>query len=192
MLKVRYLTGIVPALLSISLISSPVLAIDKPANLPERGNEIQTNRIDTTGSVKSCQARESAIVQRMDQLVKLVTNMENVFDKIATRVESYYNNTVVPSGKSVPNYTTLVNDIQINRNLVQTSLDKTRSDFSSFGCTSENARNLLIQFRTDMQNVKDALKNFRTSVNKLIVAVHTVSSKIPTTPPTAEPTEEKR
>lgn len=130
-----------------------------------------------TRALRSCQAREEALKTRSARLVKFVNNMLSVFDNIATRVEKYYTNTVLPSGKSVSNYGALVADIQSKKVVVQTDLAKAQADLTSFSCSSVNPKAAMTLFRTDMQTVKKALKDFRTSIRNLIVAVHSVTGE---------------
>lgn len=124
--------------------------------------------------LKFCQNHEAEIGKRMSSLIKLVTNMLTKFDAIATRVEDYYNNKVVPSGKTVPNYTALVADIATKKAAVQTALTNAENDISSFKCTDDNPKGELKLFRTGMQAVKSALHDYRTSIKNLIVAVKSV------------------
>lgn len=122
-------------------------------------------------ALKSCQARESVIKTRMDNLTRLTLNIEDVFNKIAMRVEDFYTNKILPSGKSVPNYDALVSDIAAKKGIADADLAAAQTLESSFSCTTDDPRSLLTQFRLDMQKVKTDLKNYRTSIKNLIVAV---------------------
>lgn len=123
------------------------------------------------GKLRSCQARESAVKTRMSHLVQLATNMMNKFDRHATRVETFYTKKVVPSGKTVSNYDSLVADINTKKTAVQSALTKAQNDVNGFSCTNGDPKALLTQFRQDMQATKQALKDYRTSIKNLIVAV---------------------
>jgi hypothetical protein len=57
---------------------------------------------------------------------------------------------------------------------VQAALTKTQNDADNFNCTG-NPKDQLMLFREDMQSVKKALKDYRTSIKNLIVAVHSVT-----------------
>lgn len=142
------------------------------------------NAPTTNSSPRSCQARESAVKIRMKQLTQLATTMETTFNNIDDRVTNFYTNTVLSSGRSVANYSSLVNDISDKKTAVQASIVKTNLDIDNFSCTTGNPKNLLNQFRLDMQSVKTALKNYRTSIKNLIVAVNGVAetTELPTSP----------
>jgi len=129
----------------------------------------------TEVKLKVCQNKEAAIQKRSTQLAKMAENMETVFDQIATRVETYYTSKVVPSGKTVTNYDALVADIAAKKKVVQTDLEKASADATAFKCTSDDPKAQLTLFRTDMQQVKQDLKAYRTAIKNLIVAVHSVT-----------------
>ena len=141
--------------------------------------EMRSNRQITPGEgkMRACQARESSIKNRMTHLAQLATTMEVNFDKHAQRVEDYYNNKVVPSGKTVVNYESLVTNIQTQKTAVQTALATAQTDASAFSCTSGTPKEQTTKFREDMQAVKQALKAYRTAIKDLIVAVRSVGAE---------------
>lgn len=139
----------------------------------ERKEQVQ-NRL-TEAKLKACQAREKAIKKRSESLGKMAANMQEKFEAIAKRVEEYYTSKVVPSGKTVANYDSLVADIQTKKGAVQTALTAAQSNAGSFSCTSDDPKEQMRQFKADMRAVKSALKDYRTSIKNLIVAVHSVT-----------------
>lgn len=171
MLSLKAKTVLVSSVLSIFLLTAPTLAqAAKPSPLPAR-------RGLTQASLRSCQAKEEAVKTRMTSLTNLAKNIEDKFDAIAKRVEDFYILTVIPSGKSVPNYDALVADISAKKAVVQTDLTSAQGKVTAFSCTDNDPRGLLTQFRVDMQKVKSDLKLYRTSIKNLIVAVRPLASK---------------
>ncbi len=164
-ITLKHKTAIALALLTLLLVGSTSVTF---AQTP-RGLGL------TNGRLVACQAREKAVKNRMESLIDLVSNIESKFDSIAQRVENFYTNTVIPSGKTVPNYNTLIADISTKKDAVTTSLNKAQSDVTAFNCTANDPVTLLNTFRIDMQAVKEALKTYRTSIKNLIVAVHSES-----------------
>ena len=150
-------------IVSILLFTSTAKALDLP------------RQATPPGKLKSCQARESAIKTRMSHLIQVVTNTMNQFDRHASRVEKYYTTKAVTAGKTVANYNGLVADISGKKVAVQTALTKAQSDVQSFSCATD-PKGQMGQFRQDMQVVKMALKDYRTSIKNLIVAVRGVFS----------------
>ena len=147
------------------LVSGSVFAVNISSNAKTRLQDAK---------LKACQARENVIKNRSNSLGKLTDGMVNHFDQIVIRVEKYYTEKVVPSGKTVSNYDALLADIQTKKSAVSTALQKAKDDFKSFSCTEDDPKGVLTQFREDMQSVKQALKDYRTSIKNLIVAVHSV------------------
>ncbi|MFZ3068874.1 MAG: hypothetical protein WA052_00975 [Microgenomates group bacterium] len=183
MTKTNFSLKFVIIFLFFALLASPALA------QTEKGKENGINRrnpspqaLVTTAKANSCQARESGVKTRMAQLTKLSINMETTFDRIAEKVKAYYTETVLPSGKSVANYDALVADIAAKKAIVQTELADADTDIKSFSCISGEPKTLMNQYQVNMRAVKTALKNYRTSIVNLIVAVRTVSKDIEATP----------
>ncbi len=190
---------ILPAFLVLSfvLLASPVFAIGKPDNLPGRpsgtaagqpsGLPAQAQTHLTDARLKACQARENAIKTRSGHLSQLVTSMEEKFDAIAGRVEEYYTSKVVPSGKTVANYDSLVADIATKKAAVGTAVTKTQNDISGFSCDGADPKGQMTTYRSDMQGVKQELKDYRTSIKDLIVAVRSVTGTTERAKPSVSP-----
>ncbi len=171
-----------PTILSITflLLTSPVFA----ANTDIKGKNLKSLPKMEISAVKNkiCKSKEEDTKTRMTQLTKLVASMETVFDRIAEGVKKYYTDKVLTSGKTVTNYDKLVKDIADKKALIQTQLDKAKSDIGNLNCEDGTAKNTTAQFHTNMKAVKEGLKNYRKSVNTLIVAVHTVDKNIKVSP----------
>ncbi len=174
----RILSKILLVSATATLFAVPVVSYATPNNRMAAtvGQSVTSARL-TEAKLKVCQNREAAIQKRSTQLTKLVKNMTTNFDGIAARVEKYYTNKVLPSGKTVANYDALVADITAKKNAAKTALDKADADAAAFNCASDDPKAQLTQFRTDMQTVKQDLKDYRTAIKNLIVAVRTAVGK---------------
>lgn len=148
------------------LLASPVSAQGNP-----RPSTSSQNLRLQDAKLKSCQSRQEAVRERSTRLAELAQNMESKFDAIATRVEEYYSSKVVPSGKTVAGYDGLVLSIQDKKAAVNQNLIKAQEASSGFSCSLDDPKALLTEFRQDMQVVKKSLKEYRTSIKNLIVAV---------------------
>lgn len=151
-------------------VSNRPTAVNSAATNGQANAEVRL----TESKLKACQNRENAIQTRSKQLIKMAENMLTTFDKIVSRAEEYYTSKVVPSGKTVSNYDALVADIATKKQTTQTDLDKATADATAFSCTGNDPKGQLTQFRTDMQTVKKDLKDYRTAIKNLIVAVRSV------------------
>ena len=64
-------------------------------------------------------------------------------------------------------------------------LEAAQADAANFTCTGDNPKAQLTQYKTDMQAVIRGLKEYRTAVRNLIVAVRTLPSLKSTATPSA-------
>lgn len=158
-------SSIIPITLSATLFifSSQALAVDLPKTATPPGR------------LRACQVREDAVKTRMTHLIQLATDMMNKFDTHAARVENFYATKVLPSGKKVSNYDSLVSDIGTKKAAVSVALTKVQLNTQGFTCSTGDPKQLMTKFRKDMQDVKKALKDYRTSIKNLIVAIRSVT-----------------
>lgn len=165
------LVSIFAVFFSIAIINTATAEDSLPATT---GKTVSAQKL-TEAKLKVCQNKEAAIQKRNTQLNKTAETMMTKFDGIATKVETYYTSKVVPSGKTVSNYDALVAEIATKKSAVRTDLTKANTDATAFKCSGDNPKAQLILFRTDMQKVKQDLKDYRTSIKTLIVAVRSVT-----------------
>lgn len=165
---------ILAAFVIFSLAVRPVFAVGKPdgvgggkpSSLPE-----QAQGHLTEGKLQSCLAREKGIKNRAQHLNQLATNMQEQFDVIAGRVEEYY----TKSGKTITEYDTLLADITSKKAAVTAALAVTKADADNFTCEGLDPKGQVTKYREDMQSVIQALKDYRTSIKNLIVAVRSAN-----------------
>ena len=124
-----------------------------------------------------CKARENIIKNRLQHMEKFVNTTFETFDKISTRTQDFYKNTVVPTGKTVPNYDTLVTTIQTKKTAAQTALTAMQTDMNGFSCDATDPKGVLLRLQTYMKTIKTALQEYRTSIKNLITAVHGVATQ---------------
>lgn len=174
--KLKHMFKKLPAALialSLSLVLASSVFAAKPQGVATGSNRITQG--SESGSIHACQARENNVKTRMAHLTQLAKMMQEKFDQHVMRVENYYTNKVLPSGKTVANYDSLVGDIQAKKALVQAALTTAQTDVTQFNCSQVNPKAQVTQFKQDMQAVKKALKNYRISIKNLIVSVHSVT-----------------
>ena len=138
--------------------------------VPKASLEAKKEKLDAK-KLKVCQTKEKVIKNRLESLTRLVTNQQTKFDKIATRVENFYTAKVLPTGKTLANYDALAADIDAKKAAVDSNLATAKTNADSFACGADDPKGALSGFREDMQSVKSALKEYRTSIKNLIVAV---------------------
>lgn len=155
-----------------------------PTLTPTRISIVKPQVALTGGLLTACQSHEQVLKTRMDNLVRFATNMMDTFNRISLRVQEFYKNKVLTQGKTVGNYDALLADISVKQAVVKSDINIAQSDVNDFVCTGVDPKGHLTQFRIDMQSVKRSLKDYRTSIKNLIVAVHSVASESATSTPT--------
>ena len=160
------------------LAAKPVLVrgqdvSDSPrATSPGKLNRATDAAQNAQGKLRSCQAREAAVKNRSEQIVKFSDNMLTKFASISARVQNFYTEKVQPSGKTVANYNTLLADIETKKASASAAVVQASATALAFSC-EEAPKEQLRTFHQDMKRVIAALKEYRRSIRNLIVAVHT-------------------
>ncbi|HJY98482.1 MAG TPA: hypothetical protein VJ227_02085 [Patescibacteria group bacterium] len=159
--------AIAGALLGLAVFASSVWAQGAPSPRPSPRGSLNQN------AVRACEARESAIQNRMGSLTSLADNILDVFDSISGRVQDFYEDKVLTSGESLSNYDELLAEINEKKADAEGSLDSAEANAEEFDCSADDPKGLLAQFRLNMQQVKTDLAAYRTSIRNLLVAVRT-------------------
>lgn len=174
-MKNKLTLSVVAACLSLGLSAAPVLA--QPPSPKPRPTLIP-------GRMRACEARSTAVQTQLAQLIRMASNMLEVFDSHVVKIKDFYTTVVVPSGKTVSNYDALVATITTKRQAVVDAWTAAGTNANAFSCTTGDPKMLLQDFRADMQATKKALKEYRTAIKNLLVAVHRVA---PTPAPSPSP-----
>jgi len=137
-----------------------------------------------------CEKVEAKIKKRSVKMVTKAESMVTRFDKIASRVKDYYTNKLLPKDGTIDNYGALVADVAAHEAAVNDAVATAKTDTSSFDCDANDPKGRLHNFKADMNAVKAALKDYRTSIVDLLVAVRTAGKNIksPGATSSAEPT----
>lgn len=126
---------------------------------------------------KVCENRKELAEKRANHVSDLTNKTVDVFSNIASKVEKYYTEKLVPSGKTLPNYDSLVADIDAKKAALLTALNNAKSDIPTVNCESGEVRTDITHFKTDTSKVRIALQEYRKSINNLIVAVRSLTGK---------------
>lgn len=138
---------------------------------------VRQNLATKAGELRSCLARQQAVKNRSRNMIKMADNMLEKFASISARTQKFYTNKVVPSGKTVPGYETLLSKVQTEKETVLGKLEVARTE-ADFSCDGDDPKEQVKEFRLSLQNVITALKDYRRSVRNLIVAVHSVTGEL--------------
>lgn len=143
--------------------------------------------------LRACQARQEAIKNRQQSLVKLATGHLRRIDDWVNLLKIFYEEKLVPQGVEIENYDEILSEIDEARQNVVSSLDEASGLADEFSCESDDPKGLYNQFRESMQEVKMNLQEYRKAVKDLLVAIRKVAGEAKSSPkPTATviPTQE--
>lgn len=153
--------------------------LERRENVQEKRQEVRekiTAKRDEQ-KVKRCEVKEKVLTNRINSLNRLVTNIEDKFSAIVERVKAHYTNKVLPTGRTVENYDSYLADIDTKKAAVDSALASAKTNANTFTCDSDDPKAQLTQFKEDMQAVKAALKDYKTAIRNLIVAVKSITGQ---------------
>lgn len=164
-------------LLTLFLIT---LSLASPTQTFAKNQAMNSREPREDGRIRSCAAREKTLTTRMARLTNLATNMMTKFDGHVERIEKHYTTKILPKGAELSNYESLLANIKDKKAAVQVALAESQANTDAFKCESDDPKAQLQQFRSNMQTVKQALHQYRTSIKDLIVAINSI--KVISTP----------
>jgi hypothetical protein len=173
------------------------LQVTSPSSIPirlrEENREMVGERLEaklTEAKLKLCQAREGAIKNRKESLLKLAAGVLSRLDRSVERIKEFYENTLLANGKKVENYDNLLAEIGESRERVVTSLSNAEKAMTNFNCGMDDPKGAFLEFRKTMQETKTYMHEYRKAIKNLLVAVRTAAkgdSSVTVVPsPTAE------
>lgn len=140
---------------------------------------IRKEKLEAT-KLRVCETKKSAIVRRSTRLAERAGRQLTNFSTKSTRVETFYNDRLVPRGVVVDNYDDLVADIEAKAQAVAEAIESAKTTAANFDCAGDDPKGQLTNYRTDMQNAIKALKEYRLSIKNLIVAIKHAAAKTAT------------
>ena len=124
-------------------------------------------------NLTKCQNKEGNI-NRLMQRVNTRTQLQlNLFEKIAERVQTYYEE----NNLSLSNYDELVTAVEAARTQAQNTFRAMEQNGGSFACDGEDPHAYTNQFRNSFNSTVDDLQAYKTAVRNLIVAVRSVATE---------------
>lgn len=119
----------------------------------------------------SCENKVANFQRKAEQITERSTKMREQFDSIAQRVMDYYETKVVPSGIEVAGYSDLTGDIEAAQSDVTTAIADAESQLLAVTCEGDDTKLNMSLYKEELKLVNTALKDYRTSIKNLIVAV---------------------
>lgn len=120
--------------------------------------------------LKICQERENHINDNLSSIATRGQERLDLFSTIAQRTETFYKS----KGKILASYDALVAAVNTQKVAAQTAVDAVISGSVSFKCDGDDPKGTASEFKTKVQVMNSALKDYRTAVKTLIVGVKSV------------------
>ncbi|MBX4201454.1 hypothetical protein KW803_00965 [Candidatus Saccharibacteria bacterium] len=121
---------------------------------------------------KACEARKANLTKRMSKAVTQANKHKEVFDKIYSRVKTFYED----KNLSVSDYDSLTADVDTAQAGAATSIEALSSLDVSVDCTSQNVAETVSTFQQGVKSTRDSLKTYRTSLTHLIKSIKGAST----------------
>lgn len=174
------LVAITALIVGVVGISSNAKAVETGVRTQEAINGTTTTSTQQTtarsiakleaSKLQLCKTRETEINNILSRISDRGTKQADVFDKIATRVKSFY----VTKAKPLNNYEALVAQVDATKATVQSAVQKLSYSHITFSCDGDNPRSVISTFKENLLALNSALKDYRTAIKELIVGVKSV------------------
>lgn len=132
-----------------------------------------TNKATRASEFKqnACETHVKVINLRQKNIIAHAERIQNRLTKLTNAVKAYYTEKLVPQGKTVANYDSLVSDVTAKEALLVAALEKVKADTNGLTCEKNQTKTQFAAFRTDAQALFKTFKNYRQSVLQLMQAV---------------------
>jgi hypothetical protein len=141
------------------------LSDEQRAKIREKVKQRIEGRLDAAKKTV-CEKRVAVITRIMTNAAQMGTRHLGVFDKILQRVQEFYTTKKL----TVENYDALVAAAASKKEAAQTAI-KAVEDNVNFDCSAENPVGKVNAFNGQVRAMHKALKDYRTSVKDVLVAV---------------------
>lgn len=123
---------------------------------------------DKTAAVKqkACEAHKNEIDNRAKNYSAAAQRHLDVFNGIFTKLQNFY----TKKGLNVSNYDTLVADATAKQTAATNAVQALKDADVTIDCTSTDPASTVATLKVAVQNARQALKDYRTSLKNLVVA----------------------
>lgn len=123
--------------------------------------------------MKLCLHRKDKINAILSRFAQRGQSRLEVFNKISDRVEAFY----VKKGRSAQNYDQLVAVLNTKKASAEIAVQTLKSASGTFSCSAENPKATVTSFKQSAKTMRQALKDYKTDLKNLIVAVKSVEKQ---------------
>lgn len=136
--------------------------------------ELKTKKAEKLDDIKLkvCEKRLAGIKKIMTSIQERATRQIDVFNKISERTQKFY----VDKAYTVAGYDDLVKTVNDKKEATEAVAQNVAAFGADFTCSSDNAGSFKADVKAQLQAQNDALKDYKTAVKNLIVAVKSANS----------------
>ena len=151
---------------------------DEGSDLKGRLEELKQQREDNkqhrleANKLRVCELHKTKITAIIGRSITRAKRQLELFTRISDRVKAFY----VKKGYNVANYSELVAAADAAKAKAQADLD-TLQNLDAFDCNSDDPKGQTEIFKMALKTVNQDLKDYRTAVKNLIVAVKSANSQ---------------
>lgn len=151
---------------------------EKKARLEQRQTKVTERKQEVKAKLEdkrleACTKRETSINRHMQRIADRAAKQLEAFNKISERVQGFY----TEKSLTLSNYALLVEDSSAKKAAAEAAIADLKNSSVDFKCDSEDPVGTAEAFKGARQEVVVAMKEYKTSVKNLIVAVKSVASK---------------
>lgn len=139
------------------------LEAEREANRAARQEKLSASKLEI------CKAHEANINNRIARIADRSAKHLELFNQISERTQTYY----VNSGRTVVNYDVLLADIATKKASAEQAVADIIATTANFSCESENPKIVVEEFKLSLTASIQVLRDYRTTVKDLLVAVKT-------------------
>lgn len=147
----------------------------KQAEIEKKADERQA-KLDAN-KLEACKKKEASINSAMKKIAEQRAKQADVFDKIADRTMAFHDE----KNLTVANYDALVKTVTDKRAAVDAEIANIKKSTVDFKCDSADPLKVSDTFKSAREGLMTAMKDYKTSVKDLIVAVKQAAEKTSST-----------
>lgn len=179
----KLLTVLIVFLLLILVSAPSIFAQDvassspKPKRFGLETRQMKENVSDlrsaSKGAIKSrvCEVHAKVINKRATMIVQRTTKMQERLGKVSDAIQKFYTEKLVPDGKTLSNYDSLISSISAKKAALIPLVDEVKNDAQEYSCEADDPRSEFEDYRKDMQALIIGIQEYRKSIKTLLVAV---------------------
>lgn len=155
-----------------------------PTRNPSRFPSINPTGLVATIRASACSSILSSMKERAKTLAEAMERTVSKLNSLADTVNTYYTKTLVPAGKTIPEYDKMMTDMATKKSAIATLIATNKQAADGMSCGNGDLTTQIRTFSSNMQSLIDAVRQYTASVRTFIAAVRSVSTSSPSAMPT--------